>query len=257
MKINIYFCLAVACVLAGCVAILLYFYSKLNQQYRILRENYVRIEGLNTELRAQRHDYLNQLQVVYGLMELKEYEELKRYLTPVFKDMLKTGKALKTSKPAINALLKAKMDEAEGKQIDFYAEIKSDLKELKMEDWELCRVLANLIDNAMTALEGFEASETLESGENAASKGQADTFERYIRLEITEDRDNYLFSVANNGPRIPENVQSMIFKKGYTTKREAGHGMGLAIVTNVLNAHHGSIELHSEAETVFTFRIPK
>ena len=235
MKINIYFCLAVACVLAGCVAILLYFYSKLNQQYRILRENYVRIEGLNTELRAQRHDYLNQLQVVYGLMELKEYEELKRYLTPVFKDMLKTGKALKTSKPAINALLKAKMDEAEGKQIDFYAEIKSDLK----------------------ALEGFEASETLESGENAASKGQADTFERYIRLEITEDRDNYLFSVANNGPRIPENVQSMIFKKGYTTKREAGHGMGLAIVTNVLNAHHGSIELHSEAETVFTFRIPK
>lgn len=96
------------------MAILLYFYSKLNQQYQILRENYVRIEGLNTELRAQRHDYLNHLQVVYGLMELEEYEELKRYLTPVFKDMLKTGKALKTSKPAINALLKAKMDEAEG-----------------------------------------------------------------------------------------------------------------------------------------------
>lgn len=95
MKINIYFCLAVACVLAGCVAILLYFYSKLNQQYRILRENYVRIEGLNTELRAQRHDYLNQLQVVYGLMELKEYEELKRYLTPVFKEYAQNRKGIK------------------------------------------------------------------------------------------------------------------------------------------------------------------
>ncbi len=45
------------------------------------------------------------------------YEELKKYLAPVYKSMRKTGKALKTSKPAINALLKAKMDEAEGKYI--------------------------------------------------------------------------------------------------------------------------------------------
>ena len=65
--------------------------------------------------------------------------------------MLKTGKALKTSKPAINALLKAKMGEAEGKSIDVYVEVKSDLKELHVADWEVCKVLSNLIDNAMTA----------------------------------------------------------------------------------------------------------
>lgn len=39
------------------------------------------------------------------MMELEEYEDLHHYLEPVYKDMLKTGKALKTSKPAINALL--------------------------------------------------------------------------------------------------------------------------------------------------------
>lgn len=46
----------------------------------------------------------------------------------MYKKIQKTGKALKTSKPAINALLKAKMDEAESKDIDFYIEVKTDLK---------------------------------------------------------------------------------------------------------------------------------
>ena len=218
------------------IFVLYTFYQKQNTN---LEESMKNLEDLNTKLRAQRHDYLNHLQVVYGLMELEAYDELKRYLQPVYKDMLKTGKALKTSKPAINALLKAKMDEAESRGIDFYIEVKSDLKELNVEDWELCKVLSNLLDNAMTALACQED-------------------EKRIVMDISEDKMAYRFSVSNNGPEIPESMQSEIFKQGITTKKGEGHGMGLFIVMNVLKSYGGEMMLVSkEGETEFAFVIPK
>ena len=173
------------------------------------------------------------------MLELKEYEELYSYLSPVYKNIQKTGKALKTSKPAINALLKAKMDEAESRNIDFYIEVKTDLKNLKVEDWELCKVISNLIDNAITALENKEIN-------------------KKIWIDMTEDRDYYLFSVSNNGPAIMSHMQEEIFKQGVTTKKESGHGMGLFIVGNVIKEYKGNISLSStEEETRFSFRFPK
>ena len=124
MNSNLIFCLIVTSVLLLCIGVMLKLLYKLKCSYDALEESYRNLEQLNGTLRAQRHDYLNHLQVVYGMMELEEYEELHQYLEPVYKDMLKTGKALKTSKPAINALLKAKMGEAEGKGIDVYVEVK-------------------------------------------------------------------------------------------------------------------------------------
>lgn len=35
-----------------------------------LQENFKNLEHLNLKLRAQRHEYLNEMQVVYGLLEL-------------------------------------------------------------------------------------------------------------------------------------------------------------------------------------------
>jgi sensor histidine kinase regulating citrate/malate metabolism len=211
------------------------------QQLQMLQqqESLKNLEQLNYELRAARHDYLNHLQVVYGLLELKEYEDLKSYLAPVYKGIMKTGKALRTSKPALNALLKAKMEEAEGKQMDLYVEVKSDLQKLTVEDWQLCKVLSNLIDNAMTALKEAEGEKKLE-------------------IDINEDREYYLFSVSNNGPMIPQEQQTTIFKRGFSTKKETGHGMGLAIVSDIVKENKGSVSVSStEEKTEFTVKFRK
>ena len=198
------------------------------------------LSRLNDKLRMDRHDYLNQLQIVYGLMELEEYDEMNSYLRKVYKELLKTGKAVKTSKPAINALLAAKSAEAESKEIEFLIEVKSDLKNLNIEDWELCKVLSNIIDNALKALEDSDAKE------------------KKIRINITESQQQYIFSVENNGPEIPLEVRDCIFKKGFTTKKEDGHGMGLAIVSEIVSKVKGKIELKSdEEETIFTVSFGK
>lgn len=239
MTVSITMQLMTVLILTGCIAVFVTIYTRLRQQYEALLQSYRNLEQLNSDLRAQRHDYLNHLQVVYGLMELEEYDELKGYLSPIYKGMMKTGKALKTRNPAVNALLRAKMAEAESRGIDFYVEVKSNLQNLQVESWELCKVLSNLMDNAMTALE--------------ANHG-----EKKLRVDIGEDREQYQFTISNNGPMIPPELQESIFREGFTTKKESGHGMGLYIVTQVLKAYKGSVRLSStEEETSFSITIPK
>ena len=227
-------------ILIACIAVLIRNYMKLIARNDALMESVDNLCRLNDKLRMDRHDYLNHLQIIYGLMELEEYDEMNSYLRKVYKELLKTGKAVKTSKPAINALLAAKMAEAEAQGIEFQVDVKSDLKKLCIEDWELCKVLSNLIDNAMKALEDFEGEE------------------KKIRVQITETPERYIFSVDDNGPKIPENIRENIFKKGFSTKNEEGHGMGLAIVSEILNKSRGDIELSSDdEETVFTVSFGK
>ena len=227
-------------ILIACIAVLIRNYMKLICRNDALMESVDNLCRLNDKLRMDRHDYLNHLQIVYGLMELEEYDEMNSYLRKVYKELLKTGKAVKTSKPAINALLAAKMAEAEAQKIEFQVDVKSDLKKLAIEDWELCKVLSNLIDNAMKALEDFDGEE------------------KKIRVQITETPERYIFSVDDNGPKIPENIRENIFKKGFSTKKEEGHGMGLAIVSEILSKSGGDIELSSDdEETVFSVSFGK
>ncbi|MCR5104279.1 MAG: Spo0B domain-containing protein [Eubacterium sp.] len=227
-------------ILIICIIILVRSYKRLLNRNELLHESLENLSNLNDKLRMDRHDYLNHLQIVYGLMELEEYDEMNSYLRKVYKELLKTGKAIKTSKPAINALLAAKSAESENKEIELLIEVKSDLKQLNIEDWELCKILSNLIDNAAKALEDSEIED------------------KKIRININETPDRYIFEVEDNGPKIPEELREMIFKKGFSTKKEDGHGMGLAIVSEIVGKNKGEIELNSdEEETTFTISFEK
>jgi len=212
----------------------------INRYYNVgIEETIKNLEELNTTLRTQRHDYINHMQIVYGLLELDEYKDAKEYLAPVFVDIMKVSKALKTSKPALNALLQAKMETARKDKIDMFLGVTSDLRNIKIEQWELCKVLANLIDNAITAVNQNEKEKT-------------------IHIEIGEDINNYRFCVCNNGPLIPESQQELIFKKGYSTKKDEGHGLGLMIINQILDSNNGTVELQSiEGKTSFTVLISK
>ena len=62
----------------------------------------------------------------------------------------------------------------------------------------------------------------------------------------------------NNGPKIKEKDQSLIFKKFYTTKKKEGTGLGLGIVKNVVDSHQADISLQSdEISTAFKVSFKK
>ena len=57
----------------------------------------------------------------------------------------------------------------------------------------------------------------------------------------------------NNGPKINQKEQDLIFKKFYTTKKKEGTGLGLGIVKNVVDSHQANISLKSNDDsTSFT-----
>ncbi len=197
------------------------------------------MEKLNNTLRSQRHDFLNHLQVVYSLMEMEEYAEANQYIEKIYGQITAVSQVMRTASAPVNALLQVKAAACKKAGISLQVNITSSWKELPVPGWEMCKVLSNLIDNAMDAV--------IESPEN----------QRLLTVELKENLKEFAFSVANTGAMIPESARERIFDAGVTTKRD-GHGMGLYIVRETLGRYGGTIRFTSDAqETVFFGAIPK
>lgn len=213
---------------------------KIAEQTQMIEEAYQQLEELNGTLRRQRHDFMNHLQVVFSLTEMQEYDEAMQYIERVYGDIQRVSSVLKTSIPAINALIAAKHADCDERGVRFETDISSAWTGMPVSGWEMCRVLGNLIDNARDAVEE-----------------SANASDRCIRIQLGETPGAYTFSVANNGPRIPERIIDSIFLQGFTTKSE-GHGSGLSIVSEIMKAYGGKISVQSDdSETLFTGSIPK
>ena len=203
----------------------------------MLEDAYTKLEQLNTTMRAQRHDFMNHLQVVYSLLELEEYDSASEYLERVYTDIKRVGRSLKTAHPAINALLAAKLSDCEARGVKVELIIESPWEALPVPGWEMCRVLGNLIDNGLDALSA--------------------TKDAQMTISLGETLHSFTFEIANNGPEIPETLLERIFQSGFSTK-SSGRGMGLAIVRTILQAYGGRIELHSDqSRTAFSGTIAK
>lgn len=209
------------------------FYQHMQAQNTSLKE----MEQLNQTLRSQRHDFLNQLQVIHGLLQLGEYQDADDYLSRVYGNIHSLGRVIRTAQPAVNALIAAKDADCARRGIHMELNISSQLDQLILPGWELCRVLGNLIDNAMEALGG-------KSG--------------VVRLSVWEDVAHYHLQVWNDGPAIDEKHRANLFHAGYSTKEGDGRGMGLYITRQLLDRVGGRIDVRSDANgTEFEIVLPK
>jgi signal transduction histidine kinase len=102
---------------------------------------------------------------------------------------------------------------------------------------ELNQVWTNIIDNAVSAMEG--------QGEIVLRTYRQDA---WVIVEIKD-----------TGPGIPQNIQGKIFDPFFTTKPPGkGTGLGLSISHNIIvQKHKGKIEVHSRpGETCFEVKLP-
>ena len=113
-----------------------------------------------------------------------------------------------------------------------------DLPQVKALAGELNQVWTNLVVNALDALP-------------ERADGQ-------LTIRTYRQRDNLCVEFEDNGPGIPEDIQSRVFEPFFTTKGIGeGTGMGLDIVRRVLERHGGSIGLESEpGQTCFRVCFP-
>jgi sensor histidine kinase regulating citrate/malate metabolism len=177
--------------------------------------------------------------VVFSLIELDEYKDARDYIEHVYGDIQRVSNVLKTSLPAVNALIQSKFYTCEKLGINAVLNSTSQLNGLPVPSWEMCRVLGNLIDNAIFALKNMNGEKNLD-------------------IYLFEDIRSFGFKIRDNGPCIRSEMLERIFDPGFSTKGAEGQGMGLSITKNILKAYNGSIWVTSnETETIFEGTIPK
>jgi signal transduction histidine kinase len=104
-------------------------------------------------------------------------------------------------------------------------------------DHELCeQVFTNLLLNACEAM-----------GEQGG--------DLHVRIYPSRgDHPNVVVEIEDTGPGVSPELKEQIFNPFFTTK-ESGVGLGLAIVSKIVDAHHGSVKLTSEPGQGACFRL--
>jgi PAS domain S-box-containing protein len=116
-------------------------------------------------------------------------------------------------------------------------EYASDLPLIQAYAGELNQVWTNIIDNAIDAMKG----------------------EGKLIVRTRQDDNWIVVEIEDNGPGIPQEIQSKIFDPFFTTKGPGqGTGLGLNISRNlVVQKHHGEISVISQpGSTCFAVRLP-
>jgi len=214
---------------------------RINEQQSLIQNQEIYLKSLEEimeTLRAQRHDFINHLEVIHALYSQKNYIEVEKYLDKLLGDIGQVNSIVHIDNPPLGALLNAKRLAAEGKGINMEIEVDTPLRDLPMDTYVLVKILGNIIDNAMDALQ--------------------ESKEKLIEVEIERYLNNYVISVQNTGPVITEENLVQIFNRGFTTKGGKHEGIGLSTSKEIVERYGGEIKVKSTPEkgTIFTIILP-
>ncbi len=240
MLICFLFSIAVS---VGLALILTRYLLRVARQEQVVEMQDMHIQHLQEMMRVirtQRHDFVNHLQTVYGLMQLGEVEEAQNLISDLYGEIKVSGEILRLGVPELTALLMVKIGVAASRNISVDVQVLTDLKRLKVRPLDIVAVLGNMLNNAIEAVDSFEKSH------------------KKVELRIFEDSSSIVFETHNFG-YIPEDIQARIFEAGFSTKVESeNQGLGLASIRELAEKYRGRVSMvsHLEKGTTFTVSFP-
>lgn len=111
------------------------------------------VESMYTKMRGWRHDYHNHIQAMQASMALGNYEEVNEYLRQLNADLTNVDTVIKTGRVMVDAILNGKISFAVQNKIPVNAKAKLP-EALEMNDVDLCVIIGNLLDIAITNAAG-------------------------------------------------------------------------------------------------------
>lgn len=211
-----------------------------------MTEEFAEIKSFSENMRAQNHEFLNKLNLIYGLLkinqtdkaieliseEVSERQDLLAFLMESVKD------------PLIAACLLGKANRSKELKVHFEIDLDSELLDIPndFDSASFITILGNLIDNALDA-------SLKENGAGAK-----------VKVSFTDIGRDIIFDIDDNGCGISPSDEEHIFKYGYTTKSNAqNHGIGLSLVQNAVRMFNGQIHIGNSdlGGARFTVIIPK
>lgn len=197
-------------------------------------------KDLTEALRSQAHESANRLHAVISLVELGRSPEAISFATEELRlaQVLTDQVVAAVQDPLIAAVLLGKSATAAERGIELEITADSGLDEHVLSDAELpardvATVLGNLLDNAFEAVGGNPGGRP-----------------RQVSVTVrrsTPVSDQLLIRVSDSGPGLQMADPETVFVRGFSTKAPDGtvhgHGLGLALVRQVAQRHHGDVQI--------------
>ncbi|MBO8169165.1 MAG: GHKL domain-containing protein [Thermoanaerobacteraceae bacterium] len=213
----------------GTTLVVTYYMLKTARKESQLEAEQRHIQGLHElylAVRSQRHDFLNHVMSLYGLIKTENYATAKQYMESLYEDIKQSQEIINLGIPVLSGMLQTKKDIASKRGVDLKLTVDRDFADIHLAPVELNGIVGNLVDNALDAIEEYKPREPL------------------IHVELLKGRTCFKIIVSNTGPVLKPELKNKIFAAGFSTKDNKRHsGIGLASVQSIVRKHDGKIEI--------------
>ncbi len=195
-------------------------------------------------LRIMRHEQLNRMTTLSGLLHMGRYQEAISYIQAQSEHAQELLDFISShfSSPSLCGLLLGKAARAreKGVELHFDPACRMDKPFLPLSESELISIIGNLLDNAIEATQ------------------RAPLPHEPVEVLIKLSERELIVEVADQGVGITPAIRERIFERGITTKTRGDHGIGLYLIDSYVTQAGGCIEVADNAPrgAIFTLFIP-
>ena len=188
-------------------------------------------------LRAQTHEFANQLHTISGLIQIGEYDEVVTYVGALnrYRESLDLTVTRRVHDTTVAALLMAKSSLAAERRVELRVSERTTLLRLDPSlSADIATVLGNLVDNAV----------------DAAAQSGTPLSPAWVEVELRQDAASVEIVVRDSGPGVAPELAQEVFAHGFTTKAaaEGERGIGLAMTRMICRRRGGEVAVTNLAE---------
>lgn len=181
------------------------------------------------QIKKLRHDYKNNLLVIRSLAEDNNSEKVAEFVSQGIEQINATKMHVETNNEIVNAIVNTKMSAAaeQGIKVSFMSISDFD----GIDDFDLCNLISNLFDNAITAVSSCE--------------------NKIIEINIIKKDDLYTIKMSNT---ISESVIETNPELATTKEDNIYHGYGTKIIKDIADKYNGELDYYEE-DGMFNFLV--
>jgi sensor histidine kinase regulating citrate/malate metabolism len=189
------------------------------------------VRSLAESLQAQNHEASNRLHTVVSLIEIGRPERAREFAVSELQfAQAMTDRVVGTvGDPVLASLLLAKLSQAQERGVVLTLDLGSESLTTRLPAQDVVTVVGNLLDNAIEAARGGPAP-------------------RRVELKAQTTTEAIDLAVTNTGSELGSAELARMFERGWTTKPEPGHGLGLVLVRSTVERWQGTLMVDPDSE---------
>ncbi len=195
--------------------------KKKDENYRLLVASYNEIYDI-------KHDLKDQVELLNDLIEKGDYKEAQNHMHRLYHTVENTASVCYTGNSTVDSVINLK--DAYARNLNIRFKIKIKVNRIEFDTIGLCRILGNILDNAV------EACQRIDSGE------------RYIFFMMNQIENKLIIEVNNTSLEV--DVSNLSTSK----ENKLIHGIGLRSIKHMVHNMNGHVSYHYE-DGIFSMKV--